>query len=49
MMLGRIELAHTPVPSRFAASESKPKGIARVILFLCSDAAKLIYGAAIPV
>ena len=27
----------------------KPEGIARVILFLCSDDAKVIHGAAIPV
>ena len=27
----------------------KPKDIARVIVFLCSDAAGLIHGAAIPV
>ena len=37
------------MPSADFASWPKPQDIARVILFLCSDAAKTIHGAAVPV
>ena len=37
------------MPKADFASWPKPEEIARVILFLCSDDAKLIHGAAIPV
>ena len=37
------------IPSADFAQWPKPEDIARVILFLCSDDAKLIHGAAVPV
>jgi len=37
------------MPNADFASWPKPQDIARVILFLCSDAAKTIHGAAVPV
>jgi NAD(P)-dependent dehydrogenase (short-subunit alcohol dehydrogenase family) len=37
------------MPGADFASWPKPQDIAQVILFLCSDAAKTIHGAAIPV
>jgi NAD(P)-dependent dehydrogenase (short-subunit alcohol dehydrogenase family) len=37
------------MPSADFAQWPKPEDIARVILFLCSDDAKLIHGAAVPV
>jgi NAD(P)-dependent dehydrogenase (short-subunit alcohol dehydrogenase family) len=37
------------MPSADFAKWPKPEDIARVILFLCSDDAKVIHGAAIPV
>ena len=37
------------MPSANFAKWPKPEEIARVILFLCSDAAKVIHGAAVPV
>jgi NAD(P)-dependent dehydrogenase (short-subunit alcohol dehydrogenase family) len=37
------------MPGADFAKWPKPEDIARVILFLCSDDAKVIHGAAIPV
>ena len=37
------------LPSADFAKWPKPEEIARVILFLCSDDAKVIHGAAVPV
>ena len=37
------------MPDANFASWPKPEDIARVILFLCSDAAKVIQGADVPV
>jgi NAD(P)-dependent dehydrogenase (short-subunit alcohol dehydrogenase family) len=37
------------MPNADFATWPKPEDIARVILFLCSDEAKVIHGAAIPV
>jgi NAD(P)-dependent dehydrogenase (short-subunit alcohol dehydrogenase family) len=37
------------MPTADFASWPKPEEIARVILFLCSDAAAVIQGAAVPV
>ena len=37
------------MPNADFAKWPKPEEIARVILFLCSDEAKLVHGAAIPV
>lgn len=43
------EANRTAMPKADFATWPKPKDIARVILFLCSDDAKLIHGAAVPV
>jgi NAD(P)-dependent dehydrogenase (short-subunit alcohol dehydrogenase family) len=37
------------MPKADFAKWTKPQGIAELILFLCSDAAKAVHGAAIPV
>jgi NAD(P)-dependent dehydrogenase (short-subunit alcohol dehydrogenase family) len=37
------------IPTADFAQWPKPEDIARVILFLCSDDARLIHGAAVPV
>jgi NAD(P)-dependent dehydrogenase (short-subunit alcohol dehydrogenase family) len=37
------------MPDADFATWPKPEDIARVVLFLCSDDAKVIHGAAIPV
>jgi NAD(P)-dependent dehydrogenase (short-subunit alcohol dehydrogenase family) len=43
------EVNRKAMPSADFAQWPKPEDIARVILFLCSDEAKLIHGAAVPV
>jgi NAD(P)-dependent dehydrogenase (short-subunit alcohol dehydrogenase family) len=43
------EINRKAIPNADFASWPKPEDIARVILFLCSDDAKLIHGAAVPV
>ena len=43
------EVNRRAIPSADFAKWPKPEDIARVILFLCSDDAKVIHGAAIPV
>jgi len=43
------EINRKAIPNADFASWPKPEDIARVILFLCSDEAKLIHGAAVPV
>jgi NAD(P)-dependent dehydrogenase (short-subunit alcohol dehydrogenase family) len=43
------EVNRKAMPNADFAKWPKPQDIARVILFLCSDAAKLIHGASIPV
>jgi len=43
------EINRKAMPGADFAKWPKPEEIARVILFLCSDDAKLIHGAAIPV
>jgi len=43
------EANRTAMPNADFAKWPKPRDIARVILFLCSDDAKVIHGAAIPV
>jgi NAD(P)-dependent dehydrogenase (short-subunit alcohol dehydrogenase family) len=43
------EANRTAIPNADFSQWPKPEDIARVILFLCSDDAKLIHGAAVPV
>ena len=43
------EINRKAIPKADFASWPKPEDIARVVLFLCSDEAKLIHGAAVPV
>ena len=43
------EVNRKAMPSADFAAWPKPEEVARVILFLCSDDAKVIHGAAIPV
>jgi NAD(P)-dependent dehydrogenase (short-subunit alcohol dehydrogenase family) len=43
------EINRKAIPNADFAQWPKPDDIARVILFLCSDDAKLIHGAAVPV
>jgi NAD(P)-dependent dehydrogenase (short-subunit alcohol dehydrogenase family) len=43
------EVNRKAMPKADFAKWPKPEDIARVILFLCSDEAKLIHGAAVPV
>ena len=43
------EVNRKAMPSADFAKWPKPEDLARVILFLCSDDAKVIHGAAIPV
>jgi len=43
------EINRKAIPKADFAKWPKPEDIARVILFLCSDEAKLIHGAAVPV
>ena len=43
------EINRKAIPNADFANWPKPEDIARVALFLCSDEAKLIHGAAVPV
>jgi NAD(P)-dependent dehydrogenase (short-subunit alcohol dehydrogenase family) len=43
------EINRKAIPKADFANWPKPEDIARVVLFLCSDGAKLIHGAAVPV
>jgi NAD(P)-dependent dehydrogenase (short-subunit alcohol dehydrogenase family) len=43
------EINRKAIPKADFAKWPKPEDIARVILFLCSDEAKVIHGAAVPV
>ena len=46
---GATEANRKAMPKADFSKWAKPQDIARVILFLCSDDAKVIHGAAIPV
>ena len=43
------EINRKAIPNADFANWPKPEDIARVVLFLCSEEAKLIHGAAVPV